>query len=218
MFMYTAKGNKYYGIEKKQPMSYIRFLHAAPRVKPVNIYANDVLLVSDLGYKDFSEYIPVMPGVYDAKVVTADENERVIIKTKLEVVDDTATTIAAVGTPDYIALQLVPEMYIKNLPLKNTDDAFIRVVHFSPDTVPVDVKLSDGTVLFENIAYKTRSDYLSVKAGSYDIDVFPTGNPNAALSLKDVNLMPGMIYSVYAVGLSKGKPTLETVTSIDGDY
>lgn len=218
MFMYTAKGNKYYGIEKKQPMSYIRFLHSAPRVKPVNIYANDILLVSDLGYKDFSDYIPVMPGVYDAKVVTADDKEKVIIRTKLEVVDDTATTIAAVGTPDYVALQLVPEMYIKNLPLKNTENAFIRVVHFSPDTLPIDVKLKDGTMLFENIAYKTRSDYLSVKAGTYDLEVFPTGNPKPVLSLDDVTLMPGMIYSVYAVGLSKSKPTLETATSIDGDY
>jgi hypothetical protein len=78
--------------------------------------------------------------------------------------------------------------------------ARVRVVHASPDAPAVDVAVAGGDVLIENLAFSEASDYLEVPAGSYDLEVRPTGTTDVALDLPGVALEAGMVYSVYAIG------------------
>ena len=92
--------------------------------------------------------------------------------------------------------------------------ARIRVVHASPDAPAVDVAVRDGDVLIENLVFPDASDYLSVPADTYDLEVRPTGTTDVALDLPGVELEAGMVYSVYAIGhVGDGSLTVLPVTS-----
>jgi hypothetical protein len=76
----------------------------------------------------------------------------------------------------------------------------VNVIHASPDAPPVDVAVAGGDVLIENLPFPAASDYLEVPAGSYDLEVRPTGTTDVVLDLPGVALDSGMVYSAYAIG------------------
>ncbi len=75
----------------------------------------------------------------------------------------------------------------------------LRVAHLSPDAPAVDVWV-DGNYVLQNVAFKGISNYLSVDAGKYDLEVRLAGTNTVALELAGVELITGTNYSVFAVG------------------
>ena len=57
----------------KPEMSYIRFLNAIPNQPEIviDIYVNRKLVVKNLKYEDFTEYIPAKSGVYNVQIYPA---------------------------------------------------------------------------------------------------------------------------------------------------
>lgn len=80
------------------------------------------------------------------------------------------------------------------------ENAAVRVIHASLDAPAVDVAVAGGDVLVENLAFPDATEYLMVPAGTYDLEVRPTGTEDVALDLPGVELMAGNAYSVYAIG------------------
>jgi predicted RNA-binding protein len=83
------------------------------------------------------------------------------------------------------------------------DDATFRVAHFSADAGPVDVYVN-GDVLLENVEFGTVSDWMSVPAGSYAVDIAPTGtSADDAVLSTDLALEAGDTYfTAAAVGFA----------------
>lgn len=80
------------------------------------------------------------------------------------------------------------------------DMARVRVVHASPDAPAVDVWVN-GNKTLTNVPFFTASDYLSLPAGSYDIQVVPTGKTEpAVIDAKGVVIEAGKAYTIAAVG------------------
>ena len=76
------------------------------------------------------------------------------------------------------------------------NNAFVRVLHNSPDAPNVDVLVNDSTAL-ENVAYLESSNYLEVGEGSNNIKVNPTGTEDSVID-EDVSLTEGVYYTVIA--------------------
>jgi hypothetical protein len=80
-------------------------------------------------------------------------------------------------------------------------EAQVRVLHASPDAPAVDVYV-DGDLTLENVPFFTASQYLSLPAGSYQIQVTPTGeSPDAAVIDAEATVEGGMAYTIAATGL-----------------
>lgn len=77
--------------------------------------------------------------------------------------------------------------------------AKVRVVHASPDAPAVDV-LVNGTAAFTNAPFTGITDYAELDAGSYNVQVVPTGETEPVVIDADVTLDAGTNYSVVAVG------------------
>jgi hypothetical protein len=80
-------------------------------------------------------------------------------------------------------------------------EARIRVLHASPDAPAVDVYL-DGSEAISDLAFDEITDYVSVPAGSYTVEVFPAaadGTGDAVITA-DVTLSADTDYTVAAVG------------------
>lgn len=195
--------------------SYVRILHASPDAPSVDIYANGNIIAKNLAYKQLTDYVEVKPGEYIIQVYPAGEKTNPVIDTKLKVPAENSFTIAAVGMLSDISLLPIMEMY---MPMVDKRKSYIRFAHLSPNAPAVDITLPDGTSVFSEVSYKEYTDYLYVTPGNYTLQVKPAGSDDVVLTVPNVKLSPGTIYTVYAVGLVGKEPSLDAIISVDGDY
>ena len=211
--MYNQSGcpcNKQYRVA--QTSSYIRILHASPDAPGVDVYVNNVLTASDVTYKEFTPYVPLAGGLYNIKAYRTGTKVNPVINTNVNIPPSSIFTLAVTGMLKDIALTLVQEPPIQRLP----SETFIRFAHLSPDTPHVDITLRNGEKLFSDVEYKEVTDYIPVKPGTYEIQARLAGTNNVILTVPNMNLRAGNIYTVYAVGLLNGKPGLQVLIPLDG--
>ncbi len=94
-------------------------------------------------------------------------------------------------------------------------DAFVRVVHASPDAPAVDVYV-DGMRTVAGAAFKAATPYGEVPAGKHKVVVTAAGNKDAVVFEADVDLKAGTYYTVAAVGYLKNiKPKIFTASGLN---
>ncbi|GGF18722.1 hypothetical protein GCM10010954_16910 [Halobacillus andaensis] len=92
-------------------------------------------------------------------------------------------------------------------------NSMVRVLHASPDAPAVDIYVNGQQVL-QGISYKQHSDYLSVPAGQYQIDIFPEGESNGPVLSQMVEVEPGKMYTVAAAGTVE---ELQLIAAVDSE-
>ena len=88
-------------------------------------------------------------------------------------------------------------------------DARIMVGHFAPfssdlELTSVSVALN-GVVQLENVKFNMFTDYITLEAGEYTVDIIPTGTTEPAIS-KTYTLQDNMDYTVFASGDGVNQP------------
>ena len=83
-------------------------------------------------------------------------------------------------------------------PVGAASNAYIRVLHASPDAPAVDIYL-DGTKVLDDVAFKGISGYLAVPGGSHHIQVYPHGNTTTAVIDVTPSFTAGDSYTVAAI-------------------
>ncbi|NJN15579.1 MAG: DUF4397 domain-containing protein [Oscillochloris sp.] len=87
--------------------------------------------------------------------------------------------------------------------------AQVRVIHASPDAPAVDVYVNGNRTL-TNVPFFTASDYLDLPAGTYQIQVTPTGaDVSQAVIDASATVEAGMAYTIAATGqVANIQPTI----------
>ena len=88
---------------------------------------------------------------------------------------------------------------IAAVPAAAQNEAFVRVVHASPDAPNVDVWVEGETVLTD-VPFTAVSDYLTLPAGTYNVQVTATGSTDPVIDA-DLALEAGTSYTVAATGM-----------------
>lgn len=193
---------------KEQPtISYIRVFHASPNSPAVDVYANDNLILENLSYEDISPYIPVPADNYNLKVYPTGEMMNPVINTDVYIPPNTVFNVAAIGTLPNISLYPVPEPSVG----QDSGNACVRFVHLSSNAPAVDIKLDDGTLVFDNVVYKGITNYACIPSGVYAFKVSPASSEDVVLTVPDLNLNPNTYYTIYAIGLSGKAPNLQAI-------
>jgi hypothetical protein len=92
----------------------------------------------------------------------------------------------------------------------------VRFVHASPNAPAVDIALAGGgAVLFNNIEFRGVGDYITLPAGTFDLEVRVAGTSNVVLDIPGVELAPNSVYTAWATGLVGGSPSLNAVITRD---
>lgn len=102
---------------------------------------------------------------------------------------------------------------------QSAGSADIALFHGAPDAPEVDVKLAGGPVIFDNIAFGEYSDYLSVPAAEYVIQVTPFNDNNTVVATytADLSSLGGQAATVFASGFLASEPGFEVwVALTDG--
>jgi len=193
--------------------SYIRVLHAVPNAPAVDVYANNNIIAKKIPYKRFTQYIKVKAGDYNIEIYPAGSTTDLILKTDVNIGENSIYTIAATGLLPDIGL-----LTVEDTPLVITpEEVCIRAIHLSPDAPAVDVTLPDGTIVFEDLTFEEVSDYLCVEPDIFTLELRVAGTDQVVLTVPNINLRPDRFYSIYVVGEVEGPAPLQFLIPLDGN-
>ncbi len=175
----------------------VNVIHASPDAPAVDVYVNGDLALSGLAFGAASGWVALPAGEHQVQVTaTGAAPDTAVIDAELTLAEGAAYEVAATG----LLADITPQVFQADLSELGAEDARVRVIHASPDAPAVDVAVTGGDVLIENLAFPEASDYLEVPAASYNLEVRPTGTADVALALPGVAFDAGSVYSVYAIG------------------
>ena len=123
-------------------------------------------LIEGLEFPDNTGYLALPGGAYDLEIRPAGSMDVAFDIPEISVTDGVSYTVFAVGSLADGSFTVVPAV--------DAGVAGVRVGHFSADAPNVDV-YANGGVILEDVAFGALSDYLYVPAGTYQIQVVPTG-------------------------------------------
>jgi hypothetical protein len=175
----------------------VRVIHASPDAPAVDVYVDGAIAIENLAFGEATDWIPLPGGEYQVQVApTGTSADDAVIDAMLALEGGTYYDVAAVGEVANIAASVT---VVDASPVADGMTR-VRVIHASPDAPAVDVAVTDGPVLFSDIAFPDASEYAEVDAGTYDLQVRPTGTEDVALDLPGVALDAGVVYDIFAIG------------------
>jgi hypothetical protein len=177
-------------------VSFVRVGHLSPDAPAVDVWVDGSVVLQDVPFRAFSSYLQLDAGEHRIQVTPAGASDPIVIDAVVALGAGVSYTVVATGK----LAQIQPTVIVDD---KMTDEgsAKVRFVHASADAPNVDITLSDGSVLFGDVAFAEASPYLAVGPGEYDLQVRLAGTDTVVLSFADVALSNSFNYSVFAVGL-----------------
>jgi hypothetical protein len=176
----------------------LRVVHASPDAPNVDVYLDGKRVLSDVPFGTLSGFLDVPPGTYEATITAAGDPDTVAFEGEVTLEPDTDYTVTALG--ELTEETFEPLVTVEDdSPLKD-DEARVRLIHASPDAPAVDVTVGDGeTTLFDDVSFGEASDYVTVAAGDYDLEVRPAdgGDPVAEIP---ASVEGGTVYTAVAAG------------------
>jgi len=210
---YNPYGEAGYYYDMFRQDAYFRLLHASYDAPAVDVYANGSIVARNLNYRGFTEYLRVPGGQYRIDVFPAGQTQNAVLSATINLIPRTIQTIAI--TDRLASLSLFP-ILSPSMPVPQ-GSLYLRFVHLSPDSPSVDVTLPSGAMLFQNTGYRQITNYTLVRPGNYTFLFRPTGTNNIILTVPNINLLPNRFYTIYLIGLSRGRPSLQVLIPLDGN-
>lgn len=214
--------------------SAIRVVHLSPDAPTVDVTAanGSVLLADNISYQEAGDYVTVPAGNYTAEIraATAENNGTVVTTVDVSLAERTAYTAMALGylNPEEAPVEtpfqvMATEDATSTVQLPSDEyPAAVRVLHLSPDAPAVDVTAANGSVvLADNLTFEETSEYVTVPAGDYTVEIreeTPENNGTIVTSV-DVSLAEGTAYSAVATGYldpAEGQDAFEVLLLEDG--
>ena len=86
------------------------------------------------------------------------------------------------------------ENYYREAPVYS----YVRLLHTSPKTPPVDVYL-DGKKIINNLAYNKFTEYQKLKTGTHNVKLYVRGDTRKPILNKNLNVPSGKILTIAAI-------------------
>lgn len=173
--------------------AFVRVVHASPDAPNVDVWVDGETVLTDVPFAAVSDYLALPAGTYNVQV-SATGSTDAVIDADLTLEAGMSYTVAATGLlADITATVLTDDR------MPADGQAKLRVFHASPGApASVDLAVTDGPTLVEALAYGEATDYLSVDAGTYPLEIRAAGEAEAALAL-EATLAAGQNYTAIAM-------------------
>jgi hypothetical protein len=186
------------------PFAAVQIAHLAPFAADpgtaVTVTLDGTPILSGFEYADSTGYVEVAPGEHLVEIYPAGASDPAITGTvDLEAGMD--YTVLAVGDGVNQTLELVALMDDNSAPAAGSFK--LRIGHFAPfapGLALADVRLDDGTVVLDDVAFGDVAAYLELAAGEYDLQITSPDGMVVYIDIAPVTLADGQILSVFAVG------------------
>ena len=183
----------------------LRIVHASPDAGPVDVYVGETPAVQGMEFGGATEFVAAPSGQQRLRVVPAGATpDQAVLDSNQDfgsgqAFQMTISGLAAQGAEQTLTAWL-SGVDLSPLP---ENQARVRVVHASPDTEAIDVSVAAGQTPFDAVAYGSQSGYVAFDAGTYGLQLRLDGSDTLLREAQGVQLQPGLVYDVYAIGQSE---------------
>lgn len=185
--------------------SKVLVVHASPDAPAVDVRVNNTLALSNFEYGSSSGYVEVNSGATNLKVSPAGTMTNVI-DANVTLEPNQNYSVFAIDSVSKVKAAVVGD----DLTAPAAGKSHVRFFHFSPNAPAVDIAVTEGPVLFPNRSFNDQStnasvvNFTPVDAGTYNLEVRLAGTNTVVLSIPNVSLTAGKIYTVFAKGFVGG--------------
>ena len=194
-------------------MCYLRFFQASYNAPALDIFINDVPVVKDFVYKNFTEYYKARAGNYNVKIYPAGNRDLIVLDANIELYPNNIYTLAIMGLYNFngIEINLIADH------LRNIDEnySYIRFINLSPSLQNLDVVLNNRLEISE-LSYGTVSGYLELVPGKYNFKAYSSEKKKLVLENPNMVLNAAKIYSGYIVGINNKNNNLQILIPLEG--
>jgi len=199
----------------------VRAIHASSNA-PANV---DVLVdggraIAALPYTGtnaaVSPRLPVLAGNHQFQVVAANTTSPAAISATLALTNGQAITIVAADNVSGTTIISGSQAIISQDDLSALAAGFARLkaIHAAAGQPAVDIAVN-GTVTYGNVSFGTQADYLTVPAGTYNLEARLAGTTTVLVSLPNFVIQAGKVYDFVATGKPSGPFPLSVVYYVD---
>lgn len=181
------------------PVAYVSLYNASPNAPALDVVVdNRQITTYPFEYADRTAYLRFYTGTRNIKV-TPRGASNVAVDTTVTLKADKAYSLFVADEYDKASLLV----FMDSVAASSAGKAFVRVINLSPDAPAVSLgeKGASG-VMAANVGFKQGSAFTQVNAKTYDLEIAPAGNTNAALELPDIEFREGAVYTVVVRGYS----------------
>ncbi|WP_435178139.1 DUF4397 domain-containing protein [Halorussus sp. AFM4] len=178
----------------------VRVAHLSPDAPAVDVLVDGDTVLEGVEFGTVSNYLQVPSGERTVTIRTA-ENDTVVFEGNISVEAGTMYTVAALGEVSEETFR--PAVFVDDFETPSEENASVRLVHASPDAPAVDVTVAGtDTVLYDNVSFANATDYVTVPAGDYELEIRPAteDDDGEVVTTVDVSLEGGTVYSAIAAG------------------
>lgn len=211
-------------------MANVRFLHAAVNQPAVTIRLGNRTVINNMQYGSLTPYYLDSGSQRTLVTVINTQNGRTLYQGYLNLANNTAYTVAIVNSGSGISLFTVTDT-----PCNSRNLGCLRAVNLSPNSGAVDIFLAGYGRIFQNLRQLNATDYRTIQQGTYRASVSETlpcsGNSavimadgyvecnNTRIAIMDsatFNVMNGVTYTLYIIGLAYQFPSLQ-ILAVESD-
>ena len=175
-------------------------VHASPDAPGVDLLVDNTLAGTNLTFPNNTGYLSVNAGTRNIKV-NVTGTSTTVIQANLNLMENKNYSVFAVNQVSAIE----PLVLEDNLSSPASGKSHVRFIHLSPNAPAVNITLTDGTVVFNNVSFKGSVDFTPLNAGTYNLQVRDAAtNQTVVLELPNITLQTGKIYTVFAKGFLGG--------------
>lgn len=175
-------------------------VHASPDAPGVDLLVDNTVAGTNLTFPNNTGYLSVNGGTRNIKV-NVTGTSTTVIQANLNLEENKYYSVFAVNQVSAIE----PLVFEDNLTAPASGKAHVRFIHLSPNAPAVNITLTDGTVVFNNVPFKGSVNFTPLDAGTYNLQVRDAAtNQTVVLELPNITLQAGKIYTVFAKGLLGG--------------
>lgn len=186
-------------------IAYVSLYHASPDTPPLDILMeNRQINFYPLQYTRYSGYLNFFSGERSMRVRPAGD-ANVVIDTMFTFEEGEAYSLFYVNTLSDIEAMVIEDELVSPA----AGNAAVRFIHLSPDAPAVDVASVPGengengeaeTAIAEAQEYLEATEFMTVESGFHSFQVRTAGSDEVLLSIPDVHLISGGVYTIVARG------------------
>jgi hypothetical protein len=195
-------------------VGYIRLAHLSPDTAPVDVYLDSLSgtvpqqVFRGVGYGVMSQYLKLPVGGYSVSMRKTNSvpSDPILLTTSVNVTSNSAYTIAGVGKNVDIGLRVLKD----DLKLPTGNKSKVRIIQASLQLPVINVSVSGGAIIANNVAFATTTGYQLVSPGQWQLQITPAGGGNTTDLSADLG--SGSVYSLLVLDGGNGTVKAELRT------
>lgn len=207
--------------EPTQPTASARFVHVYSGGGPIDIYADNELLVENIAFGTATNYAVLPEGDRSIAIVaTGADVSEALVTTDITLEEDQIYNVLIGGQEE----ELDARVFEVNQDMLEAGQSRVRFVQGEPGAGPVNIQLTapsddesvpvdeeDGGAVpgggtdvnfpaFDEVGIDTGNDYQTVNSGTYGMVVTSSEDEAQTINLPDIEVAAGNVYDIVVLG------------------